>query len=1201
MPSYPSSSYSESVYSPPRPILEATARETAENINHLLYGAGAAHSIDYADFRRRLEAEESLAQSLYGDTDDDEDLRPASPLPRVPLDDGKAGGSGEDTVKASAYLRQPRDTAPDLLPDRGSSPDDDDDDRRPPPQTMATPARMPAGPYTSAAVPADRERERARDAERKLMEQQVRARAYTRSPSPDRRERRFDNPPSDGPLPPPPEPLYSEFYIPSPDLRARRMERMARPEEQEVEGRAGGGGPRWIASPSHLPGNGGVPLIPAVDLEPAWNPHRGQAQGQQQRKGATFAPSPAPDSSTPLSSSASATDATTSELTTSGTATGGPSTTSLGSVRGARRRGSTTHANRAFRALSEFLASKGMPPLPPNVMASHLPESVQVALDHGVSQVMDEFHRRGNLIQELVKKLNQHEDQDAVAGRVRRPAAAAGARADDASETTEDLKTRLDRVLERQQGKPRRSGGGSSGVEGGLRDAAQDANDLRIKYEQLRSRAEREEAEASVLRQELAAVAAKLATQQKRAEATVANVRAQHRRPAHGALDPVTADIVNVYESKVEGMKNELDALRRMARKVSRADEVGGTYAPLPPPIPEPEDPMTNPGSDQFLRLKHTMEQQVLLLQKKLELQAAATARAEEERDLLQLKLVNATRAPVPPSVAAAKGPNGEPRATRDRNAPVGSTRDLIRRDKLHYKLRLHIIDELPAESVRDILKDICIRLDIDDVHNVVPSLEQSAILIGTVPKMREFISSVDGILWQRPFGVDEGAKQPAPSSDDGTALPASVAAGKGRKPPRTIQKFSKTLKVLRAWSDELAVLEHLRRYVARVFRVLDIDPARYGGLGVATEDTEAELMGLEEVKRLVAFEKNQHRVDRKQKQLAGDEVRGISAGDAETYRQIVHHFCALFEVKTIAAAMPKLNELFAFVTETEHGVKRLRDALPGLEKVSTAAVLNRAADELTLATFAGDRADVLEPRRERNVSPIQLVPEPARDATGAIDGNNKPVAFEINWDPAPTGNRKKLIKRGVREMQRPITSPLLPPPSPTSSVASTVKVSSAARRSKSPSPAPRVPLNNKGKGKAKAKAKPDPLPPAGAGRYTAKVEDARDVDDDADADGSENTFAWLKRRGSADSLAFDDFDTPLFDQALRDVGHRDHGGDDRGGDGDDGDNILRHLDQELERVTTDPSFSSRLFAPDSRATSPRAGAAGSPGRPAWM
>ncbi|KAJ3368817.1 hypothetical protein GGF31_006104 [Allomyces arbusculus] len=1001
------SDMADSVFSTPRPLLENTAIHTADAVKYLLHGpapGGAEPSIDYAALRLALDREEVEYRS-YGTRSPspktpDHLKSQRAPRPAWAVDEEERQRWDQQTRFGQRPHQQQQQQQPPSTPAAARQPSP----LRPaalrnfPDIPADTPSRSPSppaqsflnrtdGPFASFRPPPPAQRASAppavEDLSTTIRQRDIIAAASAaaecpatarsplpRSPSPG--AARPTSLPSTGPLPDP-NPPYTEFHIPSPGTSSPESALLAHrhrapstrpssttsvarnspimPELRRAANRAA----RERARSTSVRGHEDLSSHPSSVLpEVPYAVSRKRAHRTATGRGRTVTGGSAVSSE--ASGAPSVTSVPSSAMSRSASSVTTPSSssyaTSSRSARSRHRASAAAARSRALRELSEFMQSTGLPPLPPNVVDAKLPEGVQVSLDHAIPHVMNEFNRRGDLIRELVQRLSKEEEEEIARRRVRDAIKAAGGSGVDA--------TQIDRILAAQKG------GAKNHVE-----------DLRIKYEQVRAQAERDAAEAQALRDELNSVTTKSTAQQRRAEQSFQAVAAQFRKPGHGALDQVTTEVVDVYERKVDGLQQEIKNLRDQVRKMTRAEG----HSPTPPMLDEVPAP-----PDQFLRLKHTLEQQIGLLQKKIDEQQKVIHRVEEERDLLKLQLVNFEK------IKTIAGPQ---RAERDQpNPPApptgGSTRDRIRRDKLHFQLKLYEIDAMSAEQCRDVLKDVCIRLHVKDVHTVVDALEEVAKVVHMVPKMQQYIRQVDELVWRRPLVdlADKNAKR------------TPGAAKLKLADPQGIHAVRDTFRVLQFWAQELEALDHARTYRTRLFQLLGVDPDRLPG---ENPDEDAELMAVEEIKRLLAFEKNTHR--RETRQLAAATGEGTSP--EATYARVVSHFCNLFEVSTLADAFPKLNELFVFTTEVENGLRRLRDVLGVAEgvPVTPAAVLNRAADELLV-----------------RVSGASFRLENTEDVR---DMDHVPVTFSINEPKprVPTGTPTALRRSPVAASASPATS----------------------------------------------------------------------------------------------------------------------------------------------------------------------------------
>eukprot|EP00941_MAST-03F_sp_MAST-3F-sp1_P000472 g472.t1 len=67
----------------------------------------------------------------------------------------------------------------------------------------------------------------------------------------------------------------------------------------------------------------------------------------------------------------------------------------------------------------------------------------------------------------------------------------------------------------------------------------------------------------------------------------------------------------------------------------------------------------------------------------------------------------------------------------------------LIRRDKEAKRLQLHRLHDLPGDEARDILRDICRKLQLSDVSLILPAIERMECVIMAVPRMEAFVREV--------------------------------------------------------------------------------------------------------------------------------------------------------------------------------------------------------------------------------------------------------------------------------------------------------------------------------------------------------------------------------------------------------------------------------------------------------------------------
>ncbi|KAI9141638.1 hypothetical protein BKA69DRAFT_385686 [Paraphysoderma sedebokerense] len=581
-------------------------------------------------------------------------------------------------------------------------------------------------------------------------------------------------------------------------------------------------------------------------------------------------------------------------------------------------------ANKSMRELSDFLITSGLPPLPERIFESKLPEPMAKSLNMGVGHLLQEYHRRGQIIQQLVGKLSdadrREEDWEIKLKEVEEKWKN---QTSQESSMVEGLQTNLDRMVNK-----------SKDMAGDLELSKAEAADLKARYEALKKQIEKESSDADMLKKQLHNVLEKMEKQRERNERSFEAIAKQHQKfrrdPSKSGIDRMTLEVVDVYESKLESVQNELNSMRLMLKSQKSKENVEEESPVTPPPESEQEDEnehgttftkkprklvedIGNPQGDEFIRLRVAMEQQIKLLQKRLDETNDLLAKSENEKELLKLELLQFRK----PPKAFSTQESGS-RQTEFGEEEKLSTREKIRRDKLNYKLRLYKIDEMNAERCRNYLKDICIRLDINDINQVSTALSEVSKVLHLVPQMQRFIKQVDAIIWAHQHAVvnvtvDQNADRSSPN------------------PP--MHKFRDTIKALQIWSEELETLDGLRKFIEKIYRLLRLNDND-------DEDADVKALCVEEIKRLIAFEKNTHRAERSK----------MKESEESTYTRIVNHFCNLFEITTLSGVFPKMNELYVFVSEVDVGLKQIRELLELDQNVKVSTILTKAADQILIA-----------------------------------------------------------------------------------------------------------------------------------------------------------------------------------------------------------------------------------------------------------
>ncbi|KAI9025579.1 hypothetical protein DFJ74DRAFT_664783 [Hyaloraphidium curvatum] len=215
-------------------------------------------------------------------------------------------------------------------------------------------------------------------------------------------------------------------------------------------------------------------------------------------------------------------------------------------------------------------------------------------------------------------------------------------------------------------------------------------------------------------------------------------------------------------------------------------------------------------------------------------------------------------------------------------------TRDLIRRDKMAYKLKLFKIDLLETEECQEILKDVCLKLDVDDVSKILPTLNEVEAALKLLPQIQAFVGHVDSLVW------DEGR---------GTAAKFSELGRLGA--PLPARKLADTLAALADWSELVREAKQLRSFRADVHEIAGLP-----------ESSKSDRLCIEELR--------QHRAAADRKGRAPERIDPVDQG----FARMIKHFRNLFDIPSLDAVIPRINQLYVFEAEVESGLRRLRSML---------------------------------------------------------------------------------------------------------------------------------------------------------------------------------------------------------------------------------------------------------------------------------
>ncbi|KAI8907623.1 hypothetical protein DFJ77DRAFT_173001 [Powellomyces hirtus] len=367
---------------------------------------------------------------------------------------------------------------------------------------------------------------------------------------------------------------------------------------------------------------------------------------------------------------------------------------------------------------------------------------------------------------------------------------------------------------------------------------------------------------------QLADAAEKAEKTRARNERTFANVTGQYRRnPNKSGLDRLTLEVVQVYEEKLGEKVREVDELKRKVRgereastngrdihdnrewrAASRGSSVSrkssnhnsnknngedNGHEDAVVDIDEelrargketdtnkikikgnrrPARDSPHDDEDQQSQLARAMGQQVNSLQARLNATLAALQTTQKENDLLQLQLLASKK----PEWTNNNNNNNNNIITTTSSTAITTkdrtglqTRDLIRMDKQAYRLRLYKIDALQVEDARNLLKDVCVRFECDDVHNLPTVLERVEMVMRLVPQMEVFIHHISRAVSAAQMRLVDDQEHDNSHKNE------------------MYQRLPQLSKTVEEWSEKIVDVEMLRGFRTRVHKVLGVSQTR--------------------------------------------------------------------------------------------------------------------------------------------------------------------------------------------------------------------------------------------------------------------------------------------------------------------------------------------------------------------------------------
>ena len=580
-------------------------------------------------------------------------------------------------------------------------------------------------------------------------------------------------------------------------------------------------------------------------------------------------------------------------------------------------------------------------------------------------EVLAQFTRRGEVIQELILGSDMNKDRQHRAERSLHAAAT------DLDKTKQRLAQAEARILELREAREERQKLG--GAEVGRLRKENAALAQKLAHSEHRVRAK--EAVLSRLQEKLDAEIARDQSNRRRDRDLFQQL--QQRGPRAGSkTDAKHLAVINVFEEQREALQKEVDFLRGEVRRLStalrdktnhihRKDRADAWRTPAAGELLERLEAQRREHAEAaqgLARREQAMVRKAVRLERQLTDTAQRAAEVEEENANLKMELssrplvkdwraahrrikrleeaVRALRRRLTDS-RGAQTTDDEDDELRNLLDPghdfdkgtgeaaqlrrIADTRALMQRDKLDFKLGLHRVENLPHSTARDILKDVCRALGLGDAATILPSLRKMQRVLTAVPRMEKFIRDVCAFVFMH--ADKAGRLRPLPKT----------ASGAASQPQQLIEDVVPTL---RQWLAELQTLGSLKALRSRVAEELQRGTAA-AGLQVSQATDGAEFSDDQMVHAVHALVELESKVS-VQREAFETADKHLHDQPEVLLNRIVLHFQHLFGVKSVQGMFPKVNELYVFVSEMQNFMRVLRPMVGVARNSSVNACLVR-------------------------------------------------------------------------------------------------------------------------------------------------------------------------------------------------------------------------------------------------------------------
>ncbi|TPX40861.1 hypothetical protein SeMB42_g03832 [Synchytrium endobioticum] len=529
---------------------------------------------------------------------------------------------------------------------------------------------------------------------------------------------------------------------------------------------------------------------------------------------------------------------------------------------------------------SKALLDIGLPPLHPCLLyaptiqypsSSPLSEKQQDAIKEIINGLLGDFERKDQVVQKLLTRLN---DAEVMSQKWEDRAWFTE------QKRMEDMGTDTD-FIEALKGQVRRKSDETTKFAIELASARSELEELRGEAITWKRRLTNAQDDNGSLRLEIESMKEQAEKTRQRNERTFAAITSQYRRdPMKSGLDRLTLDVIDVYERKLLALQEENAALRASpSRRVpeeteQRLADISNEISRKGHSTPALDTQVAN--DEAFLRLETAMSEQITELKAQLAQARGALTDARRDNDILRLKMLSM------------KNFSASVQMDSEIDSPKSSTRALIKRHKQAWKLKLYKIDAMAIDECRDLLKDVCVKLNINNVDRLLAAIGTINRVMRLVPQMQKFIENVDELVWRAQEKVNCHSTHP--------------------------RKLTDTLAHLERWGTAIGDIDVLRDFRKRVLSHLHI-----------SESPQSTMQTIELLQRM--------------------SNAGGRHADEPSSEQLIKHFRDLFEVDVQQDVFTRINELYVFTAEVTKGLRNLAEALRAPSTLSPGSLLGRAVE----------------------------------------------------------------------------------------------------------------------------------------------------------------------------------------------------------------------------------------------------------------